>query len=318
MNRKTFLIFAIVVSSSLSLQTESTQAQDGWRNVLPRGRLIKRLRDDLNGGKPFVRNPFSEPAPSQPTRAPSKAPTKAPSNKPRTPVTSPSRATGSASRIPSPAKQPPKPTIKLKSGTVGSGVQGSGVRSLNDGLNVNGSSATASVPKEATVHNSKDFGMTVAKLKDSILISNVVAGGNAAEAGLQRGDVILGVGGAKLISIGEFDAIAESMRGGDRVEFEIARRGKKTKEFVQFGKPAPIKPTDVAPAANPAGAQGSSSRGLNSQRRAIGDYKSNDPIEPLGGEGMQSILDSSPAAGSNRSGQIELELPPLDLEPPTR
>ena len=148
--------------------------------------------------------------------------------------------------------------------------------------------------------------MTISKVQDSIVIAEVIPGGNAAEAGLQRGDAILQVGGAKLLSIEEMDAIAKSMSGGDRVEFEFSRRGRKSKEFVQFGQPAPLPPPGDAPAIDPAKTSASS----NSQRRSIHDN------QPAATSGLQSVFDSPSTAPVTGSGKIELELPPLQLDPP--
>ncbi len=301
MYRSTLVIFVLFATTAF-LVPDSAEAQDGWRNVIPRGRLIKRLREDFNDGRPFIRNPFADPTPSPALRPPNAQPPRQPNLQPRL---QPRRAGAAPSR----ANASPRPTPKPNTG---SGAVGSGVRSFGDTpaskakptiklrSTASGSgsgSRSGSGTRPPAITQGRGFGMSVATLEDSIIVNSVTPGGNAAAAGLQRGDVISKIGGAPLLSTDELDAITKSMDGGDRVEFEFSRRGKESKAFVQFGEQKPVElpdPQDLPTASSPANLS---------------------PTSPRRGEGLQSILEV-PSSSRTNNGDLNLELPPLGLEPP--
>jgi hypothetical protein len=169
------------------------------------GPIIRRMRETFNKGRPLL--PFVSDSELKKAEAPSKKPT--PASKPQ------SRKTPTpATKAPTPAKQLEKfPNIKLES-----------------------SKSERSDRASQTVR-SEGFGMVIEKAGESFVVSQVNPRGNAASAGVKRGDVVTGIGGAKLSAIEEFEGIADAMTGGDRVEFEVSRRGSKTQKFtVQFGQ----------------------------------------------------------------------------------
>lgn len=86
----------------------------------------------------------------------------------------------------------------------------------------------------------KGFGFAVKEKDDSIVITKVSDRGNADEAGLRRGDVIVGIGGIEVDSKKAFDEIAEILNPGDTIEIAY-KRGKQTNEVqVGFGDPPQI------------------------------------------------------------------------------
>lgn len=64
---------------------------------------------------------------------------------------------------------------------------------------------------------------------EGVYIEEVVMGGSAHDAGLQAGDVILGVGGRKIKTIPELQEIVGIYRPGEELEVEFFRNGKKEK-----------------------------------------------------------------------------------------
>ena len=60
-----------------------------------------------------------------------------------------------------------------------------------------------------------------------VYVQNVTLNGPAGKAGIQRGDVILSVGGEKTNTVGELRAAITSQQVGDSVEIQIVRNGDK-------------------------------------------------------------------------------------------
>ena len=255
MNRclKSTLVLFTVAFTMGSLPVEDASAQ---------GPIVRKMRERLNGGKPllpFVGSIEQQLKPNPPQNRPTPAA--------KTPT--PAGSKSSVQRTPTPAKQPSpaakrpqeNPTIKLRSP---------------------GQPSAASSQKESAT----GFGMRLQEVGEAFVVGSVVPGGNAATAGLRRGDVIENVGGAPIQVIEEFEAIAKAMRGGDRVEFEISRRGSKPeKVIVQYGQPDPIdedesnsieiSPMESAPSA------------ASTQPQSTNRY------EPAVGSGLRSVYDSS-------------------------
>ena len=84
------------------------------------------------------------------------------------------------------------------------------------------------------------FGFAVKEKDDSIVITKISDRGNADEAGLRRGDVIVGIGGIEIDSKKAFDEIAEILNPGDTIEIAY-KRGNKTNEVqVGYGEPPQV------------------------------------------------------------------------------
>jgi len=285
MDRK--LLSLLMLAAGLGLVfPDETNAQDGWRRFVPQGRLIQRLRDDLNDGRPLVNNPFADSTPAAASK-------RTAANTRPTPTTArkPTPATGSNSKVPGlSAKTNPSKNNEI----------GSGVHSQNSNRQVSAKSASGSAKKGPTTNNAKGFGMTIVEHNEQFFVGQVVPGGNAAKAGIRKNDVITAIGGAKMLTLDELDAIAKAMSGGDQVEFTMGRSGKKEKMLVQFGDLPAVDESKLtsAPARNPAGGSGS---GTTSRS----------------GSGLQSVLDlpsqSAPPARNLKIQSLQdFDLPPLN------
>lgn len=68
-----------------------------------------------------------------------------------------------------------------------------------------------------------------------LVVTQLNPRGNAHEAGIRKGDVVIDAGGMELGSLDEFNEVADILGQGDQLEFEITRRGKKEKVLIQFG-----------------------------------------------------------------------------------
>ena len=84
-------------------------------------------------------------------------------------------------------------------------------------------------PKSSTpkTGNRKGFGFRITDNdKDQLIVTSVDRSGNAAEAGLARGDQVTEIGGIEANSAEEFDEIAKIMGEGDQMDFKIRRGGR--------------------------------------------------------------------------------------------
>ena len=126
------------------------------------------------------------------------------------------------------------------------------------------------IPKPATRSNPQattGFGMLVELRGENLAVRQLAPKGNAAEAGIKRGDIIRSGGGVDFKNVDEFNQIAEILKDGDQLEFEIERRGKEEKVLIQFGdapEPPEVAENDEAP--GPARNNGNASNdSLNNQ-----------------------------------------------------
>ena len=307
---KSILVASAVFFGLGAFPTEEASAQ---------GPIIRKMRERLNNGKallPFVEGMESAsrdaakreaerraeasarnrltPATKTPARA-SKTPTRASGSGTKAPTP----ASGSGTKAPTPARQQPTPASKAE--------QKPTIKLQSPGTN----------PQAIA---SKGFGMELQAQGDDFFIGRIDPRGNAAEAGLRRGDLIEEIGGAPIQVMEEFDAIAKAMRGGDRVEFKVSRRGSKAeKVVVQFGEPAPVEESneealnkiDILP-------RDFDSSATPTRRRLSDRY------EPVG-NGLNSIYDGQakpssilePTPAPKRANRVEslseLDFPALEL-----
>ena len=269
---KNILFLIAVVFAFGAFQVEDASAQ---------GPIIRKMREKLNNGRPLL--PFISDSELDKPKAPTKKPTLAAKPQPKKTPTP-------ATRAPTPAKQLEKfPRIKLDSGA---------------------SAASNNSNRNSQIVRSEGFGMAIEKAGESFVVSQVNPQGNAASAGVMRGDIVTGIGGAKLTAIEEFEGIADAMSGGDRVEFDVSRRGSKTqKVIVQFGQLDESKEEEsakfeIAP---------------STTNRSFSDR-----YEPSVGSGLESVYDGAqkpssiltPTPAPTTSNRIEsfeeLDFPALD------
>jgi hypothetical protein len=183
-----FLLLALVSTLFFSGQVDAQ-----------RGRLIKRLRDDIFGtessqkegskAKPGTQNPANE---KQPTLADPMRNVPKPADNRYVPNRNPNPVAG---------------IKKLPFSPLGSGAKREG------------------------------FGMSI-KLNrdDQLIVSNVDPNGNAARAGVRPGDQILEIGGMEATTVEEFEEIAKIMSAGDQLELRFKRGSETDKILVQYGE----------------------------------------------------------------------------------
>lgn len=215
----------------------STFADGPFDKFLPRGRLLKKLRDDIMG----------EPAPKQPT-----------------PAAKPNQA---AKKGPTPATRPP---AQLRS---------------QPSQNVN-------ADRPAAVRSGADgFGMAIVVDKnENLVVAQVSANGNAAEAGIRRGDVLVEAGGVELTSIEEFEEIEKILGAGDQVELKVARNGRAAKVMLQHGQAPSLEDVEngkVGAQANTA----SRSQGYQPSSSSREDFSFVPPSDENGSSSMRSVID---------------------------
>lgn len=226
------LVMAAVLSSTVLYGSVAAEYQDD--KLFGNGKFLRRLRSDVakklqpkpNDGKKANVDPRAKvPTPAR-KRTVGNAPTRAerPGNAP-TPATRSGNASKSVTR-PSVVARPASTRPKSSS------LRGSGP-------NVASGSGSEERPSKANLSNKNSasgFGMQFELKSDRFTVTKVDSRGNAYEAGLKKGDVILGAGGVELGSIEEFDEISKILGQGDQLEFKISRRGKKQDLLIQYGK----------------------------------------------------------------------------------
>ena len=216
-NKVLTLITAICISGPLG--SRPSKADNPFEKLIPRGKLIKKLKSELLGEdepkRPTVR-PSQQPTPAQrEARSGSDTRSRQPSrsNFQRLATQPSSHAT--------PRTRPLPPLTDAASKRVVSKEQASrksGGRAMGFGMMLN-------------TNDNND-----------LYVARIQPGGNAAKAGLRPGDQIVAAGGGKLTAIEEFKQIAKSLGQGDQIEIEYVRQGKKQKSILQFG----VAPTEGA------------------------------------------------------------------------
>jgi len=93
---------------------------------------------------------------------------------------------------------------------------------------------SASYRSKSNSRNGFGFGIT-GNDNDQLIVSSVDRSGNAAEAGLVRGDQVTEIGGIEASSAEEFDEIVKIMGQGDQMDFKVRRGGRERKLTIQFG-----------------------------------------------------------------------------------
>ena len=146
----------------------------------------------------------------------------------------------------------------------------------------------------------KGFGFVVVENDNGhIVVSSVERNGNAASAGIRRGDRIKEIGGIEAASVEEFDEIAKIMSAGDQMDFKISRSGKPKTLTVQFGDSV----EDVAGAESTANFSDTSQTNENRRRFDFAPPQQQNPTQ------SQSILNrptSQIQARQVNSGQSNL------------
>jgi len=283
---KLTMITFLAVVFGIFCTSQKADAQNGpFQRLIPRGRIIQKLRDDLNDGKPFISDPFSRSDPRSANRVPAQPPNRM------------SAAAKANAKAPTPAKTRSKSSSATSSSAKNPNAVGSGVRSGRQPLDVpNLRNSRSEIdgafdrdmdelePRQRIKLTSPDrtgksfddpdfenenlpagagtsdpmkmkatvgFGMIVeAAREDMFVVTRLKPAGNAIKAGVKRGDRIISIGGVEVDSLRLYDEVTREMEGGDQLEFIVERQSngkpRKEKMLVQFGEMPDV--ADLAPA----------------------------------------------------------------------
>lgn len=205
----------------------------------------------LFGNGRFLRRVFGQEPENDKANAAAKEKAQA---KPKSKGKEPTLATPNRDAVLKPSKQF-EPTLATPPSRLNAGTSNSFTPRLKQqpeiGTTRSGERGPAEVTRssrEATI----GFGMFVESKGDALVVSKLDPKGNAKEAGVKNGDVLVRGGGVDFQSVEEFNQISEILKDGDQLEFEVRRRGKDEKVLITFGTPvdestlAPEKPSVLA------------------------------------------------------------------------
>lgn len=200
------LVIAILSTSVLYGSAAAEYQED---RVFGNGRFLRRLRGETKKPEPKSKSKDSKSSSSRNKQAESRGKSPTPASR-RSKGKSPTpavRQTGG--RVPTPAKR-----SVAKSGTT---------------------SNTKAKKSSAKSKDSTGFGMQLVMKSEKLVVSKIDSRGNAREAGVKKGDVILEAGGAKIGSVEELAEISKILGEGDQLEFQTDRRGKENTVLIQYG-----------------------------------------------------------------------------------
>lgn len=144
------------------------------------------------------------------------------------------------------------------------------------------------------------FGMEVEQGKDEkFYVTQVYRDSNAVKAGIQRGDILVDIGGTELESIQELNEITKILGQGDHLEFQMIQNGKEKEVMVQFGKAKP------APKIVPGETESPKSVFDSSHGKTVGDSMAETSVQPT---------QSSPSQGKQVSGRYDFVPQPSTSE----
>ncbi len=268
MKRLHGLMFAILVTTMFSGPTDAAQPQD----KIGSGKLLRQFRDDLFGKPhekkpqpPAAQNQPRQPTPAQPQSRPGVNPKQPqPAGQHRSaqpPITQ--RSKQSFQQKPNqPQQQPSARQASQPNRNQANDSRTAGARNSNRNASPDPTRPSATNPAKFASHripapavnNSKSdvvantepkavgMGMEIQVDKnDRFLVVQVDPRGNAAKAGVQRGDMVVKIGGSELKTKEELTEIIKVLGEGDQMEFQLSRKGQIKEVLIQFGE-APIVP----------------------------------------------------------------------------
>ena len=207
--RKIALSLMATFCLSSALSTAEARADNPFEKLIPRGKLLKMLKDEITGESDAADS-------KQQAREARPRTGKAPTPVTRTPDSNASR---SRQPMPSPAKGGPQ------------------LRSVvTRPLPPMQAQPNALTARNVSAKATQGFGMTVSQSKnDQLIVTGVDPNGNAASAGFRPGDQLIAMGGGKLSALEEYEQISKTLGQGDQVEIGFVRRGKNLKSLLQYG-----------------------------------------------------------------------------------
>ena len=326
------LKYAIASVLIVTLISATVDAQDNVK--LGRGRLLRKWRDDLIGktdDKPAqkkqsvqtAQDSNQQPTPAQrptATESPSKstAATRQTSRSPQSSLPTASQQANSNQYRSQQSQQPPNRQPQSRSQTE-YGIQSAQSQSARPAssrlpvANQNSARekfATQAQPVASASSNSVaaiGFGMKVEAAKDnSLVISQIDPRGNAAEAGLKRGDQIVELGGIELSAIEEYNGIVGILGQGDQLELKVLQKGQAKKVNLMFGQPKEVESPgtetitdEVTRAVEQPGRKAPIGTGVG-YSKVSGDYDFVPQAQPESSQPYQSVLEQN---SRNRTAQ---------------
>ena len=276
-----------------------------------RGRLLKRLRDELMGRRDDDDKKQKEKSQKQPTPAKPNAnsryqPPSQYRNRSNQPVGSGYRGSNS-NRTPSPTnnsnsrnsnRRQPTPRVNTPRDSaaraerptpaqISQQARDAANSSRNSYSRDNSAYRRPTPPspqpesRSANRGQGSGFGMSVKEKGDSVIVSRIVPNGNAAEAGLRTGDQIVELGGLEIQNAQDFDEFAKILGQGDQMEFKIRSRGKKKTVMVTYGQappPSAVESPGEAPGFTPGRSASNRSRSVLEN---IGDSQDSNEVRSL-------------------------------------
>ena len=228
---------SLVALMTLLIFTGDSFAQE---KMFGNGRLLRRIRDNFNGGR--IKDAKSALTPKSGSNSKLKIPT------PAKPSTNAPKFTNSGVRPPSRSKTPtlaapklaapklatPKPSATLVAPKIDSRIN-SRVESRNTPPIVESTRRESRVTRSGK-KQTIGFGMVLESNGKNFVITQVYPKGNAKESGLKVGDKVIKAAGIELNSIEEFNQITDVLREGDQIEIEYRRGNKNDKSFIMLGE----------------------------------------------------------------------------------
>ena len=219
----------------------TANAENPLDKLIPRGTLLKKLKEEFVGASDKVKMPA-------PRRTPTPAPIQTrPDDRRRQEIAqqghprhTPQRQTGQQRQS---RQQPTLATRPLPP------LSNSTLAPTRDGRPVE-----RRMTQRSEISSSVGFGAVVQMAKNNqMVVTRLHPQGNAIKAGLKPGDIVKAVGNAKLTSVEEYEQITKGLKPGDQMEFEFLRRGRAQKALVPFGLAAEAEAvlTQNTPAARP-------------------------------------------------------------------
>jgi membrane-associated protease RseP (regulator of RpoE activity) len=189
--------------------TSESHADNPFEKLIPRGKLLKKLKDEFAGEDDKIKLP--DPRRGFQTRS-NAVPTPADPVDYASRNTQPREPRRVTARPQAPMRTRPLPPISITP-----------------------TDASEKIAN-ATGNRGPGFGMMVQNSQDNhLVVTGVQRGGNAAFAGIRSGDRLVSVGGGELSGMAELKQIAKTLGQGDLVEVVFSRQGKKQKSLLQFG-----------------------------------------------------------------------------------
>jgi hypothetical protein len=236
--RKSFLIICLVGLMPAITQAQSQNPlekfQEKVEDALPKGRFLKRLRDEVTGSKSGEnKKAENQKSARQGNASANRIPT--PANRPNQSVLNPPPASDPQSGL---RRQPSsnsnrlstEPAVPPKSNWLQPNNQSAPPRNLAFYQGPDRSKPKSSgAPKTG-------FGMQLEERDDRLVVTNVHDHGNASAIGLRRGDRIVKIGGVAVSNQKDFDEIAGVLGAGDQIQIVYDRRGDEKEENLQFGE----------------------------------------------------------------------------------